>query len=259
MTSIMSDYRNEFKHACSFQESMDVLAEVTSTFGFTQVLYAYLPVPPRLPDGEWMPLKLNVRNFPTGWYNGWKDFEKDDPYYHFCFRGTLPFEWGDVQNCENLNAREKDAWKYLADFGLHRGITTPIHLPGGRFAAISAIVDRPRANWSNIKSNAKSKLLCLTHVFHDVIHERGFEKEIKYSLPVSLSPREKECLGWAAAGKTSVETAIIIDRSMETVRLHIKNAMLKLGVHNRVHAVAKAVQMGLIEPCDTHTNSYVNH
>ena len=110
----------------------------------------------------------------------------------------------------------------------------------------------------NIKSIAKSKLLCLTHIFHDVIHERGFEKEIKYSLPVSLSPREKECLGWAAAGKTSVETAIIIDRSMETVRLHIKNAMLKLGVHNRVHAVAKAVQMGLIEPCDTHKNSYVS-
>ena len=76
MTSIMSDYRNEFKHAGNFQESMDVLAEITSTFGFTQVLYAYLPVRPRLPDGEWMPLKLNVRNFPTGWYSGWKILKK---------------------------------------------------------------------------------------------------------------------------------------------------------------------------------------
>jgi len=158
-----------------------------------------------------------------------------------------------------LNSREQDAWKYLADFGLHRGITTPIHLPGGRFAAISAIVDRPTANWSKIKSHSNSKLLCLTHIFHEIIHERGFEKEIKYSLPISLSPREKECLGWAAAGKTSIETAIIIDRSMETVRLHIKNAMLKLSVHNRVHAVAKAVQMGLIEPGNTPTNSYVTH
>ena len=259
MTSMVSDYRNEFKKACDFQESLDVLSSITSSFGFTQIVYSYLPVPPRLPDGEWMPLKPHVRNFPKGWYNGWKEFERDNPYYHFCFKGTLPFDWKDVQTSEYLSKREQEAWKYLADFGLHRGISTPIHLPGGRFAAIAAIVDKPTANWYNIKSNAKSKLLTLTHVFQDVIHEKGFEKEIEYGLTVSLSPREKECLGWAAAGKTSVETAIIIDRSMETVRLHIKNAMLKLSVHNRVHAVAKALQMGLIEPWDTHPNSYTTH
>ena len=54
----------------SFDHGLDILLEITQSLGFTQVLYAYQPVAPRLPDGQWVPLKLNVRNFPRGWEQG---------------------------------------------------------------------------------------------------------------------------------------------------------------------------------------------
>ncbi len=248
MKSLINDYSDELDKAQDFDESLDILLEIVSRLGYTQVLYAYQPFSSRLVDGQWVPLRLNVRNFPKGWYREWERFEVHDPYYHACFDQTLPFEWNDVQQSESLHLLEREAWQYLADLGLGRGITIPLHLPAGKFAVISAILDRTNANWAHIKESSRETLFRLTHVFHEIIHKKGFETQVDVVEPIRLSPRERECLCWAAAGKTSPEIAMIIDRSAETVRLHMKNAMQKLNVHNRAHAICKATQLGLVRP-----------
>ena len=63
-----------------------------------------------------------------------------------------------------------------------------------------------------------------------------------------LKPRECESLQWAAAGKTSAETATILSLSIHTVNQHLADATTKLRASNRVHAVAKALHLGLISP-----------
>ena len=62
----------------------------------------------------------------------------------------------------------------------------------------------------------------------------------------SLTPRELECLTWAARGKTTEEIARSLHRSSETVEFHLSNAMQKLAASNRAHAVAIACVSGLI-------------
>jgi LuxR family transcriptional activator of conjugal transfer of Ti plasmids len=62
-----------------------------------------------------------------------------------------------------------------------------------------------------------------------------------------LSDREKECLGWAAAGKSSWDIAVILSISENTVNFHVKNAMKKLGATRRTLAVVKAINLGLID------------
>lgn len=248
MTRLLLDYGTELDKAESFDHGLDILLEITQSLGFTQVLYAYQPVAPRMPDGQWVPLKLNVRNFPRGWEHGWERFEVHDPYYHASFDSTLPFDWEDVQRRDSLLPAEREAWRYLADFGLLRGMTIPVHLPGGRYAVVSAILDRTGSNWDVIVDKAQDTMFQLTHQFHHMIHKKGFEDQVPVALPVRLSPRERECLGWAAMGKTSPEIAIIVDRSVETVRLHMKNAMNKLNAHTRAQAIAKASQLGLLQP-----------
>lgn len=247
--------RHEFRAAlqrrlndCSdFQESLDVLYEHVCDMGFTQVVYARQIVRCQIDTGQWWPLRLNVRNFPKGWQRVWRNFESHDPYYHACFEGTLPFEWRSVQRSERLNDKEQAAWKYLADFGLVRGATVPIHLPNGRFAVVSAIVDKPNANWSAVYEANYENLLHVSHLFHNTITHNGFVEQADTAIPNILTPRERECLGWTAHGKTSPEIAMILGRSVDTVRLHIKNAMLKLDASTRTHAVAKAVQLDLLE------------
>ena len=63
-----------------------------------------------------------------------------------------------------------------------------------------------------------------------------------------LSQREIECLTWIARGKSSWGVSIILGISQNTVNFHVKQAMRKLEAPNRVVAVVKAIQSGLIEP-----------
>jgi len=64
----------------------------------------------------------------------------------------------------------------------------------------------------------------------------------------SLTPREVECLSWTAKGKTSWDTSRILEVSENTVIFHLRNAIKKLEVTNRSHAVAKAVEHSKITP-----------
>jgi DNA-binding CsgD family transcriptional regulator len=60
-----------------------------------------------------------------------------------------------------------------------------------------------------------------------------------------LSPRETECLEWTAQGKTTWELAQILCLSDSTVNYYIRNAMKKLAVHPKAHAVSKAAVLGM--------------
>lgn len=61
-----------------------------------------------------------------------------------------------------------------------------------------------------------------------------------------LSSRETECLHWAAVGKTSWETAQILEVRERTVNFHLGNAFGKLNVNNKQAAVARALMLGLL-------------
>ena len=126
-------------------------------------------------------------------------------------------------------------------------MTIPMHSPDGKFAVVSVILEKQDVNWSSIFEDNYKKLLILSHVFNEYINEKGFVDQAKITSFQLLSPREIECLKWASLGKTSPEIAVILERSVDTVRLHIKNSMLKLNSSTRTHAVAKAVSMGIID------------
>jgi len=63
---------------------------------------------------------------------------------------------------------------------------------------------------------------------------------------VELSPRERECLKWAAVGKSEWEISQILGISEHTSEKHLLNAKAKLGAVNRVQAVAEAIRRGYI-------------
>jgi len=63
-----------------------------------------------------------------------------------------------------------------------------------------------------------------------------------------LSARERECLLWVSRGLSSREMAKRLGLSAKTVDFHIANAMSKLEVATRSHAVARAFTLGLLEP-----------
>jgi DNA-binding NarL/FixJ family response regulator len=66
------------------------------------------------------------------------------------------------------------------------------------------------------------------------------------ALKIHLTEREREVLTWVGRGKTSAEIAIILGIRERTVNFHCDQAMKRLDVINRIQAVAKAIERGLI-------------
>jgi DNA-binding CsgD family transcriptional regulator len=62
----------------------------------------------------------------------------------------------------------------------------------------------------------------------------------------SLTPREREVLGWVAQGKSTSAISKILGIASRTVDEHVKSAGRKLDAENRTHAVAIALREGLI-------------
>ncbi len=61
-----------------------------------------------------------------------------------------------------------------------------------------------------------------------------------------LTPRERECLRWCAAGKTCWETALILGIAKRTVDFHMQSARRKLQARNNAACVARALLLGLL-------------
>ena len=66
--------------------------------------------------------------------------------------------------------------------------------------------------------------------------------------PLRLTERQAQCLRLVAAGKTSAEIARELGLSARTVEHYLTNACAKLGVRNRVQAVALGISLNLIPP-----------
>ncbi len=63
-----------------------------------------------------------------------------------------------------------------------------------------------------------------------------------------LTPREKECLGWAAHGRTSKEIGDVLGLTPATVNFFIDAAVQKLAAFNRAHAPPRRWRWACISP-----------
>lgn len=69
---------------------------------------------------------------------------------------------------------------------------------------------------------------------------------VEFTPRVDLTPRELEVLRLAAKGLRNRGIAREIGRTEETVKVHLKHVMAKLGVEDRTQAVTLALRRGII-------------
>ena len=61
-----------------------------------------------------------------------------------------------------------------------------------------------------------------------------------------MAAREHEVVRRVAAGETNAQIATTMNLSLNTVKAYLRNAMRKLGARNRVEAVSRAREAGLL-------------
>jgi DNA-binding NarL/FixJ family response regulator len=72
----------------------------------------------------------------------------------------------------------------------------------------------------------------------------------------TLSTREREILGYLSAGWSSRRIAEQCFLSLNTVRTHVQNILVKLGVHSKLEAVAFALEHRVVEAAGNGSRGY---
>ncbi|MGH6846119.1 MAG: helix-turn-helix transcriptional regulator [Methylocella sp.] len=73
------------------------------------------------------------------------------------------------------------------------------------------------------------------------------QESTNQSKKITLSPREREALQWAAEGKADWEIGAVMNISEHGADKHMRSVRAKLGAINRTQAVAEAIRRGLIQ------------
>lgn len=178
-------------------------------------------------------------------------------------RSNRPFRWTDVPLPERLGKKKSGALKVFEasrDYEFHNGLVIPLHFVDefGRYhsALCSLTWSRGEAEFARVQAeHGKALHFLLTYWIQRVAEIEAAEKAQsrdvmllrRNALKLKLTDRERDVLSWAARGKTTQDTADIIGIANETVIAHIKSAMAKIEAGNKTHAVAKALQLGLID------------
>ncbi|MEI2388057.1 LuxR family transcriptional regulator [Breoghania sp. JC706] len=169
-----------------------------------------------------------------------QDFVRIDPVLPAGLQRMLPTDWG------GFDRKRKDLKKFFGeavDFGVgQKGMTFPIRGAGGEAAMFSITSDATDHEWAGIKSHYMRDFQTIAHFVHEMV----IRTEKVRLEGVRLSPRESECLKWAAEGKTYIDIATILSISERTVRFYLDTARHKLNAINITHAVARAVASNII-------------
>ena len=83
------------------------------------------------------------------------------------------------------------------------------------------------------------------HVSGAVVQAYLAKTELPYD---PQTPRERQVLQLIAEGKTTKETAAVLDVSVKTAETHRTNLMEKLDIHSTAGLVRYAIRRGLLQP-----------
>lgn len=209
-----------------------VLAEAAGALDLS--CFAYLLLPYRRGDEPRL-----ISTYPVRWTDHYlrQRYERFDPVIVEALARPQPFEWGLGFSSKPLSSSQNCLLEEAAQFGIRCGFTVPVHDSRGPIAAVTFAADERRPAFQRGIEHNERVLQLMAMYFH--MHARRRLAPDRVVDGVALSPRELECLEWAARGKSAWEIGRLLSISRRTAAFHLDNAKTKLGVRTISQAVAK--------------------
>ncbi|MCE9551246.1 MAG: LuxR family transcriptional regulator [Betaproteobacteria bacterium] len=219
-------------------------ANIAGQLGFEHFIYGV-----QVNNSLTRPYQFVLNGFPKEWRARYveQNYQEVDPTYHHCIvkKQIIPVIWDNPVFKGDKEAKMRSESK---EFGLLCGASFAVHGGHGEAAMLSIATsqDSYKAKQHIASIIGKSQLLAC--YLHEATQRIVLSKGPLPLTKMELTLREKECLLWAAEGKTGGEIADILKITERTVTFHLQNAGNKMGASNRQHAIARALSMGLIAP-----------
>lgn len=235
----------------SFQEFADAIQTAEGEVGFERVArrtterlgfrwFAYLRLSEDIP--------ALISSYPKSWTGRYLDlgYQQIDPVVQRARRANELFSWGGSAPKVARTLEQRRFFDEAMTFGVKSGITVPIRSGFGRMAAFTMATDEPNASTERLLRECKDVFQLIGLYFHahaTVKVPTGMKWPEGEGV---LTQRERQCLAWAAAGKTAADTAVLIGIAPRTVVFHLEKAREKLNASSIAQCVAVAMRRGLL-------------
>ncbi len=184
---------------------------------------------------------VRVTNYPREWIATIRQKNTIvDPILRAAERAPSSFRWKDIERILPLRERDRAVLKQARSHGLGEGFTIPNHVPGEAFGSCHFAVALGKPFPSK---NMYAAQLIGSFAFAAArrIVEDKAELSEGYQEPAPLTDRQRECLIFAARGKSDSVTGQLLNIQPRTVNEHIEAAKRRYCVATRTQLIVRAL------------------
>ena len=185
---------------------------------------------------------IRMHNYPQGWAEWFDDqsLGATDPVHRASNVTSVGFAWSELPEMIALSDKDRRVLELARREGIGEGFTVPAHVPGEAHGSCSfACVSGERIVHEHLA------LLQLVGAYAFEAARRMRRSRFSGG-PVQLTDRQRECVMWAARGKSDWEIARVLGVSEATVGEHLRHAYERYGVGKRTLVTVHALFDGTI-------------
>lgn len=190
---------------------------------------------------------IRLDNYPPDWVD-WFDEARlgpSDPVHRASHQTSVGFAWSQLPQMIALTPRDHEILERASTRGIGDGFTVPAHVPGEANGSCSFAVEPGRP-----LDEEHLPLAQLVGAFAFEAARRLWRVQTTAPPRPRLTDRQRDCVVWAAKGKTDWEISVILGISHETVIRHLKQARERYGVSKRTLLAISALFDGTISFID---------
>ena len=234
------EYIDQLQQAGTAAAVCEKLLGVTSNFGLTALMAGTVPQP-GTPRGR-QKQHVMLCDWPGDWLERYvaRNYVDHDPVVSHMKQLQAPFQWRDASKNALIDKSSDEVMGDAREFKLRDGLAFPLVTLDGQIVMVSL------GGESVEMSDAEFGMVSLASTYAIGRAMQLHTKADSIIDHIELTARERECLQWAAVGKSEWEISQILGISEHTSEKHLLNAKSKLGAANRVQAVAEAIRRGYI-------------
>lgn len=183
-----------------------------------------------------------IHDYPLGWADIYTSFNlaETDPVLRASEQSLLAFRWAELRNMVPMTKDETVTFEMGQRHGLADGFSVPRHLPGSMTGCCTFAVgaDTPMPDENIVVADALGAT---------AIARARLLSGWPVPLPeTKLTDRQRDCVLWAARGKTDWEISRILNIGRETVIQHLSDARQRYSTSNRASLILCALFDGVI-------------
>jgi len=231
--------------ACAGDALEPEIIRIVRSFGFDSFMYGMSTAPQPHRDSRSFVWTTLSREWVSIYDQ--KSYIEIDPRLTQTWRRVTPILWD--RHSHDGDARVASFLNHAAQYGVGSGVAVPLRDPSHPLVVVA--LNSGQRELTALRRHEITTALGDIVLLASHFHELFMASFVDSGLPprqqgAPLSPREVQCLQFAAHGLTSGDIGKKLGLVERTVNFHFSNIISKLAAANRGEAIAVAIARGII-------------